>query len=179
MVVSRCHSGSSTAPRIRLPGAARTAGICSHLGVARYHASDTAVHPSVSEDRFSDRSPCRYTFCPTWDFAGSYGAGMVSPHKRLRASPAARGPCDLATASGATCGSHPAYSSRHSQASSGRVSAAQERRLILRAGAILSLFSPYKRGVAGSIPAAPTPKSQVSIQIWACPYGSRDRLTVI
>ena len=57
MVVSRCHSGSSTAPPIRLPGAARTAGICSHLGVARYRAGDTAVHPSVIEDRFSGRSP--------------------------------------------------------------------------------------------------------------------------
>jgi hypothetical protein len=40
-------------------------------------------------------------------------------------------------------------------------------------------ISPYKRGVTGSIPVAPTPKGQVSIQISACQSGSQDRLTVI
>jgi hypothetical protein len=47
---------------------------------------------------------------------------------------------DLGIGPGTNSGNHRAHSSRHSQASSGRVSAAQECRLILGTGAILSLF---------------------------------------
>src|SRR5260221_10111844 len=94
------------------------------------------------------------------------GGGVVLPSFAATADELGRpSRHDLGAASGATCGSHRAHSSRHSQASSGRVSAAQAPGLIRGAGVILSLFSPYKRGVAGSNAAAVTKKCQVRAHI--------------
>jgi hypothetical protein len=59
-----------------------------------------------------------------WAVRGRRGSGAGKPCKRAWMSSGRPSRYDLGTASGATCGSHPAHSSRHPQASSGRVSAA-------------------------------------------------------
>jgi hypothetical protein len=61
-----------------------------------------------------------------------------------------------ATLPGTTFGNHRADSCGHPGASAGRVSAGRSHRATLRPGAILTSFSPYKRGVTGSNPVAPT-----------------------
>jgi hypothetical protein len=80
-------------------------------------------------------------------------ARLQEPAARVQLAPQARG---QQTAPGTTCGNHRANYPRHPGTSQGMVFAVQVHEPTRRAGRNRCRIPPYKRGVTGSNPVAPT-----------------------